>query len=51
MEVFFMAEKSDNWSKKRVVSSVNPQGLTEETADHRPKSQLEDRAKKKNTKI
>ncbi|WP_155982734.1 small, acid-soluble spore protein L [Paucisalibacillus sp. EB02] len=46
-----MAEKSDNWSKKRAVSSVNPQGLTEETANHRPKSQLEDRVKKKNTKV
>jgi small acid-soluble spore protein L (minor) len=46
-----MAEKSDIWSKKRAVSSVNPQGLTEETANHRPKSQLEDRAKKKNTKV
>ncbi|MBC5636529.1 small, acid-soluble spore protein L [Ornithinibacillus hominis] len=46
-----MPEKSDNWSKKRVTSSVNPQGLTEETANHRPKSVLEDRTKKKNTKI
>ncbi|GFZ82719.1 hypothetical protein GCM10010978_24250 [Compostibacillus humi] len=40
-----------NWSKKRVNSSVNPQGLTEDEADQQPKSQLEQRAKKKNTKL
>ncbi|MFC3038770.1 small, acid-soluble spore protein L [Virgibacillus xinjiangensis] len=43
--------KNDNRSQRRVNSSVNPQGLTEDRADQRPKSQLEDRAKKKNTKI
>ncbi|WP_163971172.1 small, acid-soluble spore protein L [Oceanobacillus halotolerans] len=32
-------------------SSVNPQGLSEDRANQRPKSQLEQRAKKKNTKI
>lgn len=46
-----MSEKNDNWSKKRVNSSVNPQGLSEGEAEQRPKSQLEQRAKKKNTKI
>lgn len=46
-----MSEKNDNWSKKRVNSSVNPQGYTEDEANQRPKSQLEQRAKKKNTKI
>lgn len=38
-------------SNKRVNTSVNPQGLTEDVADQQPKSQLEQRAKKKNTKI
>ncbi|WP_084268618.1 small, acid-soluble spore protein L [Oceanobacillus damuensis] len=46
-----MSKKNDHWSKQRVNSSVNPQGLTEDAADQRPKSQLEQRAKKKNTKI
>ena len=46
-----MSEKNDNWSGKRVNSSVNPQGLSEDEAEQRPKSQLEQRAKKKNTKI
>jgi len=50
-EVFEMSEKENNWSKKRVNRSVNPQGLTEDEAEQRPKSQLEQRAKKKNTKI
>ena len=51
MEVFSLAKKNDNWSKQRVNSSVNPQGMTEDVADQQPKSQLEQRAKKKNTKI
>ncbi|SHG19422.1 small, acid-soluble spore protein L [Ornithinibacillus halophilus] len=46
-----MSEKNNQWSKKRVNTSVNPQGLTEDAEDHRPKSQLEQRSKKKNTKI
>jgi small acid-soluble spore protein L (minor) len=46
-----MNEKHDNWSKKRVTGSVNPQGFSEDEANQRPKSQLEQRAKKKNTKI
>ncbi|WP_339228933.1 small, acid-soluble spore protein L [Oceanobacillus sp. FSL K6-2867] len=46
-----MANKNDNWSKKRVNSSVNPQGYSEDAAEQEPKSQLEQRAKKKNTKI
>ncbi|SDQ83701.1 small, acid-soluble spore protein L [Virgibacillus salinus] len=45
-----MSEKENNRSKRRVNSSVNQQGLTEDAADQRPKSQLEQRAKKKNTK-
>ncbi|GAB3061062.1 small, acid-soluble spore protein L [Virgibacillus ainsalahensis] len=46
-----MAKKKDNWNKKRNDSTINPQGLSEDTADQQPKSQLEQRAKKKNTKI
>ncbi len=46
-----MSEKKDSWSKRRVTTSVNPQGQTEDTVDHQPKSQLEQRAKKKNSKI
>ncbi|WP_405102897.1 small, acid-soluble spore protein L [Oceanobacillus sp. FSL H7-0719] len=46
-----MSRKNDSWSKKRVNSSVNPQGYSEDEADQQPKSQLEQRAKKKNTKI
>ncbi len=51
MEVWSMKSENNPYSKKRVQSSVNPQGLTEDEKDQRPKSQLEDRAKKKNTKI
>jgi small acid-soluble spore protein L (minor) len=46
-----MTKKEESWSKKKVKSSVNPQGHAEEIADQQPKSQLEQRAKKKNTKI
>jgi small acid-soluble spore protein L (minor) len=50
-EVFQVVKENDNYGKRRVRSSVNPQGYAEETRDHQPKSQLEQRAKKKNTKI
>ncbi|QKY68455.1 small, acid-soluble spore protein L [Lentibacillus sp. CBA3610] len=43
-----MAEKKD---KNQVKTSVNKQGLSEDVADQQPDSQLEQRAKKKNTKI
>ncbi|RYG71754.1 small, acid-soluble spore protein L [Lentibacillus lipolyticus] len=43
--------KKNNRSKNQVKSSVNKQGLSEEVADQQPDSQLEQRAKKKNTKI
>ena len=46
-----MSVKNNSWSKKKSITSVNPQGLSEDEADTRPKSQLEQRAKKKNTKI
>lgn len=46
-----MSEKKNNWNKQRATSSVNPQGLTEDEAEQQPKSQLEQKAKKRNTKI
>ncbi|MFG6117460.1 small, acid-soluble spore protein L [Halobacillus sp. MO56] len=46
-----MSKKSTNRSKGRSAPNINPQGLTEDTADQQPKSQLEQRAKKSNTKI
>lgn len=51
LEVDRMSKKENNWNQKRIHSSVNPHGLTEDDAIQRPKSQLEQRAKKKNTKI
>lgn len=45
-----MSEKEDLYKKKRVNSSVNPQGKSEDEAEQRPHSQLEDKAKKTNTK-
>lgn len=50
MEVIYMSEKN-NWSKKKINTSVNPQGKSEDESNDKPKTQLEDRAKKKNTKI
>ena len=35
----------------KTASSVNPQGLTEDVRGQQPHTQLEQRAKKKNTKI
>ncbi|GAB3803264.1 small, acid-soluble spore protein L [Virgibacillus kimchii] len=46
-----MSKKNNQYRKHRDDTSVNPQGLSEDAADHQPKSQLEQRAKKKNTKI
>lgn len=46
-----MSEKKKNRPKSQMRSSVNKQGLSEDTADQQPESQLEQRAKKKNTKI
>lgn len=46
-----MTEKDNVRSDRRVKSSVNPQGMSEDAREQRPKSQLEQRAKKKNTKI
>ncbi|MBM7600281.1 small acid-soluble spore protein L (minor) [Virgibacillus halotolerans] len=45
-----MPKKNDNWNETRVRTSVNPQGYAEDEADQEPKSQLEQRAKKKQTK-
>ncbi|MGM8365766.1 small, acid-soluble spore protein L [Virgibacillus sp. W0181] len=46
-----MTKDNHLWSKKKVNSSVNPQGEEENEKKQQPKSQLEQRAKKKNTKI
>ncbi|WP_226580334.1 small, acid-soluble spore protein L [Halobacillus litoralis] len=43
-----MSKKSN--SHKRKTSSVNPQGLSEDAAEQQPESQLEQKAKKSNTK-
>ncbi|WP_156418674.1 small, acid-soluble spore protein L [Lentibacillus amyloliquefaciens] len=45
-----MADKNNTWRKNQTRSSVNKQGLSEDVADQQPDSQLEQRAKKKNTK-
>lgn len=46
-----MSEKKNNKENEEPVSNVNRQGLSENVADQQPKSQLEQRTKKKNTKI
>lgn len=46
-----MSYQKDSYSKQQVHRIVNPQGLSEDIKDQRPKSKLEERAKKKNTKI
>ena len=51
LEVFAVSKKKNQYSKRRNDTSINPQGLTEDVEDQQPKSQLEQRAKKKNTKI
>lgn len=43
--------KTNRGNRGNVASSVNPQGHPEDEHMNRPKSQLEQRAKKKNTKI
>ena len=44
-------EKKLRSNAGKTGTSVNPQGLSEDVADQRPVSELEQRAKKKNTKI
>jgi len=46
-----MSKKETQYRKQRDDRSINPQGLSEDAADQQPKSQLEQRTKKKNTKI
>ncbi len=46
-----MDEKVKIWSKKQSQTSLNPQGLSDNELNKQPKSQLEQRVKKKNTKI
>lgn len=50
-EVDMMDEKDKIWSKKKSHTSLNPQGLSEDESNNQPKSQLEQRIKKKNTKV
>ncbi|WP_077621838.1 small, acid-soluble spore protein L [Sediminibacillus massiliensis] len=45
-----MAKQEKRRDRGRAANGVNPQGLTEDTADQSPRSQLEQRAKKSNTK-
>ncbi|ARI76637.1 small, acid-soluble spore protein L [Halobacillus mangrovi] len=42
--------KKSNSKKGKVPPTVNPQGLSEDIADQQPDSQLEQKAKKSNTK-
>ncbi|WP_255822160.1 hypothetical protein [Halobacillus shinanisalinarum] len=42
--------KKSNSDKRKVNPTVNKQGLTEDVADQQPDSQLEQRAKRRNTK-
>lgn len=44
-------KKERRTNSGKTASSVNPQGLSEDVANQRPTTELEDRAKKKNTKI
>ncbi|HLQ71739.1 MAG TPA: small, acid-soluble spore protein L [Bacillota bacterium] len=46
-----MSDQKVNSRKDKIKSSVNKQGYTEDKTDQQPQSQLEQRAKKKNTKI
>ncbi|MFS0645264.1 small, acid-soluble spore protein L [Siminovitchia sp. 179-K 8D1 HS] len=38
-------------NERRAITSVNPQGYSEDKANQAPKTQLEERSKKSNTKI
>lgn len=44
-----MSRKKSQYEK--AATSVNKQGLSEDAANQEPKNQLQQRAKKKNTKI
>lgn len=45
-----MSEKENLYKKSKVNSSVNPQGRSGDETNQRPHSELEDKAKKTNTK-
>ena len=45
-----MSENENLYKKSKVNSSVNPQGKSENVANQRPHSELEDKAKKTNSK-
>ncbi|MGM8213127.1 small, acid-soluble spore protein L [Virgibacillus sp. W0430] len=46
-----MDDSKHVWSNKQVNNSVNPQGEAESERSKQPRSKLEQKAKKKNTKI
>lgn len=43
--------KNQNKNRGQVITSINPQGYTEDKANQAPKTELEERSKKSNTKI
>ncbi|MBO8155061.1 MAG: small, acid-soluble spore protein L [Bacillaceae bacterium] len=45
-----MTKNENHRNRGKRASSVNPQGLSEDEADQQPKSQLEQRAKKRHTR-
>jgi small acid-soluble spore protein L (minor) len=46
-----MMKKERRRNSGKTASSVNPQGYSEDVKDQQPTTELQDRAKKKNTKI
>ncbi|KGX87775.1 small, acid-soluble spore protein L [Pontibacillus litoralis] len=45
-----MSKRNNQNRGKAIAPNVNPQGYTEDAAEQQPHSELEQRAKKKNTK-
>ncbi|QST00788.1 small, acid-soluble spore protein L [Pontibacillus sp. ALD_SL1] len=46
-----MSKRKNNNRGKTGGANINPQGYTEDKADQQPKTELQQRAKTKNTKI
>lgn len=51
MEVDVVRPNKQIRNKKRMETSLNPQGYTENDPNQQPKTQLEQRTKMKNTKV
>lgn len=51
VEVDRMSKRKNNNRGKAGGANINPQGYTEDKADQQPKTELQQRAKTKNTKI